>query len=369
MPILALVLLLLALGITIVVGELWRAPRRATTWSPGKRVVVMGALGALMMVAVSPSLLLSESRDLPTERPEEPWRRGGMGCGESDAEAMLMMIAAAVYFAVRGGPAIGGAIGAATHHPGPRREPDGRFALRAATSCFAVVGGLVALRVAACGAAPDEFTTYGAITPAGAAGWRVDTALALTLGEPNAITEGDPLAEELKHHGGSHVGLSHGPSTTARAGLQAWIGDEPVLFHREQGTGRIVGSRVRHRDPEMIPHERRPHYAEWPQVARLDGRHLVIVGHATGGGTLAVKVSDNSLDAVSATYADAGLVVRPQVLPWLLGFVIGIAGLALARRANRRDDAATRMFAAWILLEATAILLFGNVAAFGVAGS
>lgn len=364
---LAVVILLLALGVTVVVVELRRAPPRATTWSRRRRVMVMGALGALMMVAVSPSMFLIEERNLPTERPPEPWRRPAEGCSDSGSHTLVLVVILGIYVAVRGGPAGGGMIGAAVGKPGrPRREPDGRFAMRVATVGFAVVGGLVTLRVAACGAPPDRFTTFGALTPAGAGGWRVDAALALALDERRAIPEGGVIAEELEHRGGSHGGLSAGPYTSARAGLQAWIGDAPVLFHLDAGTRRVVGSPVAHRDPSMIPHERRPHYASWPEVARLDDEHLVIVGPARDGGTLAVKVGDGDLGAVPATYADAGLLVRPPLFPWLLGLAFGAFGLALGHLARRRDDAGARMVGAWFILESIAIMLYGSLAAFGL---
>lgn len=367
MILLAVVLVLLALGVTVVVVELRRAPPRATTWSRGRRVGVMGALGALMLVAVSPSIFLIEHRDLPTERPPEPWRRPAEGCGDGDSHTLLLVMIVGIYVVVRGGPAAGGMIAAAAGKPGrPRREPDGRFALRVATVGFAIVGGLVTLRVAACGAPPDRFTTYGALTPAGAGGWRVDAALALALDGRRAIPEGTVIAEELERHGGSHGGLSSGPFTTARAGLQAWVGDAPVLFHLEADTGRVVGSPVAHRDPSMIPHERRPHYAAWPEVARLDRQHLVIVGPAGDGGTLAVKVGDYDVRAVPATYADAGLLVRPPLFPWLLGLALAAFGLALAHRARRRDDAGARMLGAWFIFESIAIMLYGSLGAFGI---
>lgn len=355
------------LGVAVLVIELRRAPT-STTATAGARVAVMGALGALVLVALSPSLALVDLRDLPVERPAEPWRDATGGCGRDDGlGAGVMAIALAIYVAVRGGPAVIAMVAAAARRrPGaPRRLPDGRAALRVATIAFAVTGGLATARLAAGGAAPEAFTTYGALTPAGARGWRVDAALALTLGASAPIATGAPIADELAHHPGSHMPPASGPFTLARAGLQAWVGAQAVLFHVGDA-GRVVGAPVSHRDPAMIPPARRPHFGTWPRVARLDDRHLAIVGTGADGGVLAVKVSDYDLGAVAATYADAGLLVRPRWWPWLLGAIVGAAGVALGRRAQRRDHPAHRLIAAWLLLEATAVMTYGHLAALGL---
>lgn len=361
-------LLLFALGVAVLFVELHRAPLvRATTWSRGKRVAVAGALGALMMVALSPSLALIEERELPTERPPEPWREPATGCGDDNSDhSLILLVAVGIYVALRGGPAIGGMVVArARREDVPRRQPSGRLALRITTVAFAVVGGLVGVRLAACGAPADHFTTYGAITPSGARGWRVDAALALALEAREGVPEGAAIGEELASHGGNHGGFIAGSYTSARAGLQAWVGDRPVLFHLGDDQV-IVGSWVESRDTELIPHQRRPHFAAWPQVARLDRDHLVFVGRAADGGTLAVKVNDYDLGAAAATYADAGLLVRPPRLPAAIALFFGGAGLVLGRAGRRRDNPAARMVAAWFLLEAIAVLLYGYLAAFGL---
>jgi hypothetical protein len=361
-------LLLLALGVAVLLVELHRAPLvRATTWSRRQRVVVAGALGALMMVALSPSMALIEERPLPTARPPEPWREPGTGCSDDNGDHTLILLAAVgIYLALRGGPAIGGMVVARVRRDDvPRRQPSGRIALRVTTIAFAVVGGLVVARLAAGGAPVEHFTTYGAITPAGARGWRVDAALALALGARSAVPEGAIIADELESHGGSHGGFIAGPYTSARAGLQAWVGDRPVLFHLDDAKV-VVGSWVHRRDPEQIPHQRRPHFAAWPQVARLDRDHLVVVGRAADGGTLAVKVNDYDLGATAATCADAGLLVRPPLLPAIIALFVGGGGLLLGRLGRRRDAAGLRLLAAWFLLEATAVLLYGYLAAFGL---
>lgn len=356
MAIVVLLAAFLLLGVAVFVLE----RRRAAPATPARRdrVLAAAALGAILLVTLSPSWLAVDSRDLPVERPAEPWRTPGEGCGDGGDHTGLLIVLLAGYLAVRAGPAAGLAIHAARSAP-PRRMPDGRAAARVATWAFAITAALATARVAACGAPGDRFTTYGAITPAGASGWRTDLALAIALDDAAPIPTGPPIADELEHHAGSHM-LGSGPYTTAARGLQAWVDGAPVLF-RIDGA-RVVGSPVLHRDPAMIPPARRPHFAAWPRVARLDRRALAIVGPAAGGGTLAVKVSDHDLSAEPASYADAGLLARPRLWPWLLGLALGAAGLALARR----DRAPSRLAGAWLLLEATAVLAYAHVGALGL---
>lgn len=358
----------LVVGIAIVVVELRRATPCPPQWSRRNQIAVLGALFALMMVAISPSLGLVDHRGLPIERPEEPWRDSGAGCSsDGGGSEWLALVVVGVYLGARGGPALVAIAAVLFSRTDPQRRPDGRFALRVAAASAAVVGALVSARVLVGGAQPDDFETYGAIVPRGAAAWRVNWTLA-RLGEPQAIDRGETISDELEDHPGSHMGLAHGPYSTALSGTQAWVAEAPVLFFRDRTTGRIMGSYVQSRSPSRIPKERRPHFATWPDIRRFDDDHLVLVGAATDGGTLTVKVEASTLDVVQATYADTWLLVRPPFWPWLVGLVLAVGGAILGGRSCRRSYAPGRMLAAWILLEGTAVWMYGYLTAFGLSG-
>ncbi len=356
--------LLFVLGLVIFVIELRRAPAVSGDVPRSRHGAVSGALVSLLLVAISPSCLLLDDRDLPVERPAEPWRDDGGGCNsEHDDSSFALIVVVGLYLAVRGGLPIVVALGAVSQRRPPPTVPDGRFALRVVMVATSAVGVLATARMAACGARPDEFTTYGGLTPAKAEGWRVDRVLAWKLEERGPIPEGAVLLSELEDHEGSHMPPAHGPYTTALPGLQAWVDGAPVLFHRD--AQRVVGSWVRHRDARISP-ERRPHFAAWPEVARLDADHLVIIGRGVDGGTLAVKVSERDLAAVAVTYVDVGLLVSPAIWPWMIGLILTAIGAALAWQRRGAGTAATRMLAAWLMLEATAVWLYGYASAFGL---
>jgi len=352
---------LLVLGVTLVVLEARRAPP-----TPGAtrrhRVAVYGLLGALMMVALSPSvLLLVEEHRLPVEPPAEPWHDPTTGCSGGGPGTGLVIAALILYVVVRASPAVAAmTVGA---RRSTRRVPTGRLALRVTTVGFALIAGLASARMAACGAPPSRFTPYGALTPAGADGWRVRAALFYALdGELQPIATAPMIEDEHRYVMSSHLGP---PPPSARPGLHAWVGTEPVLFFVDEHQ-QVVGASVRERAATFIPPEGRPHFRDWPQVGRLDRAHYVIAGRGLDGGVLAIKVSTYDLSAESVSYGEVGLLVRPRPWRWLAGLLLGVAGLALGWHARRRDDAVWRLLAAWMLLEATAIALYSLLPYLGV---
>jgi hypothetical protein len=332
------VVLVLGIAAAILVGN---APAQPGTSGPLVRALALGSYAMLLLVVISPSVLWLADVSLPVERPAEPWRDSGMGCGDSGPEWPVLL---AIYLLIRLGPgALLAIIGALRRRTS---LPDAARPMRFVRVAFVVALAITLARCAVGGASRDAFTTYGATTPAGASGWRLDLQLA-RLGDRRPIPEGAVIEQELERHGGSHMGLSTGPYTSAREGMQAWVAGDPVLFHVEQGE--LVGSRVAHRDPQMIPHERRPHFAAWPEVARADEDDLAVIGRAEGGGWLVVRMSEYGY-VYAANEHDAWPFVAPPWLPVLVGMMLGAVAFALQRWT---------LLATWIYLEATAVLLYG----------
>jgi hypothetical protein len=335
----AAVVLVLGVAAMVLVG---RAPPLPGTPPPVVRALVAGSFGLLLLVVISPSALWLADVSLPVERPPEPWREHGMGCGDGGPDWTLIV---ALYLVVRLGPAALGAIIGAVRRS--TTVPDATRAMKVMRVAFIAALAIALARCAVGGVPRSSFTTYGATTPPGASGWRLDLQLA-RLGERKPIPERGVIEGELEYHGGSHGGFSTGPYTSARDGLQAWVGGEPALFYVDHDE--LVGAYVAHRDPQQIPHARRPHFAAWPEVADADDRDLAIIGPADGGGTLVVRVSDTTGDVYAATEHDAWPFIAPRMVPVLLGMLLGAIAFALQRWT---------LLATWIYLEATAALLYG----------
>jgi hypothetical protein len=335
----AAVVLVLGVAAVILLGH---APSRPGTPAPLVRAFVAAGHGMVLLVVISPSALWLADVDLPVARPAEPWRDGGMGCGGGGPDWTVLV---ALYLVIRLGPAALGAIIGAIRSS--TTVPDATRPMKVMRVAFIAALALALARCAVGGVSREQFTTYGATTPPGASGWRLDLQLA-RLGERKPIPERGVIERELEHHSGSHMPPAHGSFTSARDGLQAWVADEPVLFYVDHDE--LVGARVAHRNPQMIPHERRPHFSAWPEVARADDRELAIIGPADGGGTLVVRVSDSSGDVYASTEHEAWPFVAPPWVPVLVGMMLGGVAFALQRWT---------LLATWIYLEATAVLLYG----------
>jgi hypothetical protein len=325
-------------GVVLGVAAFSLAMSRSTRAEP-RDVRAMWIVGMMFLVALSPWILwFLPDHDLPVKAPAEPWH-GDSGCHDNSKPPWLII--GAIYLAVRAGPAPWMALLA-------RRTIDATRVFRFAAWTLGIVGAIATVRLVIGGADGRDFTTYGALTPAHAEGWRADLLLD-TLGQRHEIREADPIDDELTYTKGSGEPFATPGYTVAHPGAQVWIAGRPALFYDDDGA--LVGSYVGARDPSLIPPERRPHFAAWPRVASLDAQHRVLVGNAEDGSLLVVKIGyDGNVSA--ATEGDAWVFAAPPWTPWILAGLFALLGVLAVRYYQ------ARLLASWFFLEGIVALLY-----------
>lgn len=343
-------------SLAAVIAELHGRRPSATELSRGHRAGLAFVLGVMALVVLSPQLALVFDRPLPVAPPDDPL--GGAGCGDDAGDdALLFVVVLVVYVGGRAGLGILACVVRAVAAP-PTRVVTGRRALMISACFVAVTFPLATARLLLPGPTPDDFRTYGALTPdAGARGWRAEHTLDARGGGPLVELRrvGRPASDTHVHECHSHACFFSGRRLAT--GLHAWVGDAPVLIYAQGDT--LVGAPVTARDPSEVPSARRPHFQGWPQVAtRSHGDGWLLVERRRDGSFFAVQTWASG-QAESVYHRDVWLLVRPSEIPHGIAFALILLGLAAARASRRRGDSpGLALLAAWLWLEAGALDLF-----------
>lgn len=318
------------------------------------------AAGLLVLLATAPLtwtwfLMLGESR-LPVERPVSP---GGTGCSDGEPLGALTVVAVlAVFYAVtRGVPfLIAFAIARWRSKRRPARAlPDGHTALCVTSAAALVIGALVLGRLLLGGTAPERFTTYGAITPEHASGWRADRTIErAATGAFETMPDGEPIANEAEYVPSSYRGDMPLPIPSSHReiapGAKIWVGGEPMLVE-VRGDQPPFLRPVRHRSENQFPHERRPHFGSRPQVAPTTDGGWVLAEQRADGSEFAVLLYDDG-DQRAATVGRTGLLLMPPLWPLLVALPLtALSAALLLRRRRDPDRPLTALSAAWLLAE------------------
>lgn len=320
-------------------------------------------LGLLALVVISPQIALVFDRPLPVEPPADPL--AGQGCSSDNSDhTILLVIVLVMYFGARAGLGILGAVVRALAPP-PSRVVTGKPSMTVAAFFLAAIFPIVTARLLLPGPSPDDFATYGALTPdAGARGWRADLVIDGMCAGPLAdLPRFDTAVSDIKLASGGHGTFSTGPYLAP--GVHAWVADEPALIFKEGE--RLVGAPVYDRNPERVPLERRPRFQSWPQVApRADGEGWILVERRPDGRRFAMKVASYG-DAEDAEFRDVWALVRPSEIPHGIAFALVLLGIACARASQRRGNTpGFALCAAWLWLEAGALDLYAYAPVLGL---
>ena len=299
-------------------------------------------------------------------------------CGSSShGDALFVIIIVVVLVVLRFGPALIGFLVGRRKAGANRPLPHGRGLLFLGAALAGVSLLTVVVRLIMGGVSPKAFTTYGALTPPGAKGWRVERVIDRHLAAGarwETIEPGPSLpSDEQRIH--SHMPLSAGPHEVP--GLKAWIAGEPVniIFENDRFLAQPVVE-------STVDEARRPHFDTAPKIAAArkkngsspDSRssdYYLIKASQKDGAILAVRVSvsasspDVNLEGVDRQ--DVGLLLQPPLSPLLISLVLMALALGLWRVSQRLGDrepagsktwaAISRLGGAGLLFEASLILL------------
>lgn len=361
MIILAPIVICAAVGVLAWVLELRGRQPRTVEMSRGRLAGLAFLLGLIACVAVSPQIGLVFDRPLPVEPPANPL--AGEGChDDSSDDAVILVIVLAVYFGARMGLGTLGALVRAAASP-PPRVVTGKPAMSVAAIFVGVIFPIASVRILLPGPTPDDFATYGALTPdAGARGWRADVVIDGTRAGPFV---------ELPRLSGSVSDItsssrSHGSSGPyLKSGVHGWVADQPVLIFKDGE--RLVGAVVGDRDPSRVPPERRPHFETWPQVAPRGGADgWILVERRADGARFAMQTYEGGT-ADGVDLRDVWILVRPSEIPHGIAFMLILLGLACARASLRRGNSpGFALCAAWLWLEAGALDLYAYAPVLGL---
>ncbi len=346
--------LLFATCLVVVVLEL-RSRRPVAAAARRERVGHAFMLGLISLVVLSPALALIFDRPLPVEPPVDP--HAGEGCGDSSSAGdELVVLAIVIYLGARSGIGIVAAIARAVAGA-PKRLVSGHAGLTVAAFALALTHSAAWVRVLMPGPTPDDFATYGALTPDhGAEGWRAELMLRRARRGPLVeIPHGPALASDVEERRSSSHG-SWSSGSRLKDGLHAWVGGEPVIFYLT-GDG-VAGASVEQRSRNDVPPERRPHFQTWPRVAPAAGGGWIFIERRPDGASFALETYA-SATATGVDQREVWLLVRPSPWPLVIATLLGLLGLWAAVTAHRRGDAAgLGLVASWLWLEAAALDLF-----------
>jgi hypothetical protein len=340
--------------------EVRRAPRENVPQPPDRRLaraLVYAFAAALVLAPVSPAWLLAVSDiPLPVARPETPSLTGGAWHFDFGFGWTFFLFVAVGYALLRLGPVLVAWLTVRRSKRSDLPVPSGRRLVLFAGFFAAVVAALAAGRVALSGARPEEFRTYGALTPdEGAAGRRADAVLGRRIASGarlRPLAQGEGLEREIDFFaadGASAAGLTAGP--TEAPGTKVWVAGRPVLIER-RADGMLAARPVRERPPEDFPPERRPHFRTMPQWATgSEPGTYVLVEERAGGARFAVVVDESGARPVEVR--QVGLLLAAPTLPifGLLGVLLVAIFLSRRAAAGSPWGGPLRFGAAWLLLE------------------
>ncbi len=371
----ALVSVVVAVGaIVFAVRAMRSAPASASSESPpGRGARVLGlTLLALMATAPLTLFLAHAAADVPLPV-KPPGPSTGCSSGSSHGDGLLLVsVVVGGLLVTRGIPTL---ILGLIFRRQSRGLPEVGRLLRITGSLAGVVVALVIVRFVLGGVPPKAFTTYGALTPPDAKGWRADEVLRRARGgRPSYPLGTAPAIETDARRIHTHMALSPGPHEVP--GLKAWIGGQPVNLIAKP-PGHIAQQRVIRRSPSIGP-ARRPQFASAPRYVPLGTRSepvepFLLYERQRDGTVFAVKVQSlgENVHAVSVKRAEVGLLLQPPGPPFLLAVLVVSFALLLifftrAPKQTAPPGAVTssqrlvmRIGAAWLLLE-SAMWLYGS---------
>jgi hypothetical protein len=341
------------------VVEVRRAPRENVPQPPDRplaRALVYAFAAGLVLAPVSPAWLLAvRTVPLPVARPDTPALAGAWRM-DFDLGTGFFLFVAVGYALVRLGPVLVAWLIVRRSKRSGLPVPSGRRLVLFAGFFAAAVAAFAAGRVALSGAWPEEFRTYGALTPdEGAAGWRADAVLGRRIAggaRLRPLAQGEELEREVDFFAGdatSAAALSAGP--TEAPGTKVWVAGRPVLIER-QADGTLAARPVRERPPEDFPPERRPHFRTMPQWATgSEPGTYVLVEERAGGMRFAVIVDESGVRP--AEVRQVGLLLAAPSLPvfGLLGVLLVAIFLSRRAAAGSPWGGPLRFGVAWLLLE------------------
>jgi hypothetical protein len=280
-----------------------------------------------------------------------------------DFGVQMLLFVVAAYAVVRFGPVLVAYLLARRRRKADLPVPSGRRLLLGVGFLAAFVAAAAAGRVALDGAWPDEFRTYGALTPdEGAAGWRADAVLGRRIAAGavlHPLAQGATLPTEIDYLPMSDDGgiptVSSGPGEAP--GLKIWVADRPVLIERQQD-GTLAARPVAERLPEDFPPARRPHFQTMPQWATgAEQGTYVLVEQRRDGARFAVLLDETGARQVQAR--QVGLLLAAPPLPVLGLLAALLVAIFLSRRAAAGSPwgGPLRFGAAWLLLESSVAVL------------
>lgn len=273
----------------------------------------------------------ASNKPLPVRPPGNPSSCSSTSSGDGWLIAMVLLI----LVAIRLGPALVGFLVARRRAAATRPVVGGRLTLVVASGCLGLVVLAVTTRVLMGGYAPADFTTYGALTPPGAKGWRARTVIRRhQKGKLRPLALGESCESDTRSSGSC---MSPGPYPVD--GLKAWIGGAPVNL---TATG-LVSLTVHPVVNSKMDPARRPHFDRMPKYARAskEKRELLLVGQQKDGSWMAVRVhiSGTNVYADGAQRDAVGLLLRPPSLPLIIALMLACLGLGLwVFSRSLRDD-------------------------------
>jgi hypothetical protein len=347
--------------VAFAVVEVRRAPRENVPQPPDRRLaraLVYAFAAGMVLAPVSPAWLLAvRAIPLPVARPATPSLEGGWRM-DFDLGTSFLLFALAGYALVRLGPVLVAWRVARRSKRTDLPVPSGRRLVLFAGFFAAAVAVLATGRVALSGAWPEEFGTYGALTPdEGAAGWRADAVIGRRIASGarmRALAQGEELVREIDFFADdalTSAALATGP--TEAPGLKAWVAGRPVLIERQKD-GMLAARPVAERLSDDFPQERRPHFRTMPKWATgAESGTYVLVEERGGGARFAVVVDESGARQVQVRQVGLLLAAPPLPVFGLLGVLLVAIFLSRRAAAGSPWGGPLRFGAAWLLLEAS----------------
>ena len=195
----------------------------------------------------------------------------------------------------------------------------------------------------------QQFDTFGAVTPAGARGPKVESILRYHIGDRSHLTDlkdGKDLASDVRTFHSSHEDeYSTRDWYEFERGVIAWVDSKPVLIDPPEI--HAVSSRT------VVSPKGRPHFRVRPRYATSrSGNYGLLVEDRPDGAVFAVLTEAGGTKVRGASRRDASALLRPPPIPLAVlagAFALAVGVLVVSRK---RDLPVPRYLAAWLLAEA-----------------
>ncbi len=345
---------------TVILVALESRRRTVSPRMTGPRGTLLVAFVMLVIAPISPAWLFAFlDPTLPVAAPGGPG-----GCGD-DGHTLGQLANVVVIVGVpllRGVPLLIAAVAARLLRR-PKRLPSGRLVCTGTSVALGVTLFVVGGRLVLGGAPPEQFSTYGAVTPPGARGWRARLVIdRLRTSELRALRNAGPatLSEYVSSSRAStnHMAPQLGGRTLAHDGLKIYVRDVAYFVKtRTRGDPQLFS--LADPDEKTFPPERRPHFETIPEVAStMDGW---LLREQRSDGTVFAVVFQANGNARPASIHEVSWLVRPSWLPFLACLLACILLLYWIRGRERaslpaEQLARLRVYAAWAQLELATLL-------------